>query len=72
MVFDDNIEIIESPILTTANIAVATLRTDVWEVVMISTYFEGSQDIEPYITHLMRVKEDLKRPNIILPSVHPG
>ena len=66
VVFDDNIEIIESPILTTANIAVATLRTDVWEVVMISTYFEGSQDIEPYITHLKRVKEELKHPNIIL------
>lgn len=66
VVFDDNIEIIENPILTTENIAVATLRTDAWTLGVISVYFEGSEDIEPYIAHMKRAKSALGCAYIIL------
>ena len=66
VIFDDNIQVIENQILTTENVAVATLRTDVWEISVISVYMEGSQEIEPYIEHIKKVKTYLKTPNIIL------
>lgn len=66
MVFDDDLEVIEDPTLTTENIAVATLRTNMWTLGVISIYLEDSLPIEPYLDHIRHIHGTLQVEKIIL------
>ena len=54
-VFDQSLEVIQCPELTTNNIAVVRIRTEFWEITAVSYYFEPEQPIEPYLNHLERI-----------------
>lgn len=66
LVFDEQIDVIQCPTLTTENIAVAKLRTSAWEVVVMSIYLEGDKAIEPYGLHIAKVVEEIGRGNVVL------
>lgn len=52
VVFNDDVDVIANPMLTTENIAVALLKTDAWTVGVVSDYFKDSVPIEPYLEQL--------------------
>lgn len=60
IVFDDTIDVIQYPEYTTTNIAVVKLRTDAWELLVVSFYFEPDQDIELYLEHLEKINTRIK------------
>ncbi|KAJ2946800.1 hypothetical protein O0L34_g12863 [Tuta absoluta] len=66
IVFNGEIDIIEDPTLTTENIAVAILKTNVWRIAVISIYFEDSAPIEPYLRQIKAIKEKLNETKIII------
>ncbi|CAH2228376.1 jg2573, partial [Pararge aegeria aegeria] len=66
IVLDNNFEVLENPTLTTENIAVAVLKTPSWELCVISIYFEDSEPIEPYLTHMKMIRDKLKPRHLII------
>lgn len=65
-VFDNQIDVIQYPELTTNNIVVVSLRTSAWEVTLVSFYFEPDKPIEPYVGHLKRIERRFRGGKILL------
>ncbi|XP_049874511.1 uncharacterized protein LOC126372706 [Pectinophora gossypiella] len=59
-VFDQDMDIVQYPELTTNNILVVRIRTSAWEMVVISCYFEPDQPIEPYLEQLKGIRRKLQ------------
>ncbi|XP_026331273.1 uncharacterized protein LOC113238652 [Hyposmocoma kahamanoa] len=57
VVFDNNIDIIQYPELTTNNIIVVGARTGAWRITLVSFYLDKDQPIGPDLEHLRRVGE---------------
>ncbi|KAL0852476.1 hypothetical protein ABMA28_000643 [Loxostege sticticalis] len=55
VLFDDSIDLTLCPSLTTKNMAVASLKTEAWEVLVASVYLEGDGDIEADISQIGKV-----------------
>ncbi|CAK1583201.1 unnamed protein product [Parnassius mnemosyne] len=66
VVFDENVEIIESPTLTTENIAVAILKTNEWTMGVISIYMEDYMPIEPYLDNIKAIVRTIGTTKILL------
>ncbi|KAJ2943479.1 hypothetical protein O0L34_g16587 [Tuta absoluta] len=66
VMFDDSLEILECPTLTTENIAVAILKTDSWTLVVASVYFEDHLPIEPYINEIENIKNKVNVPLFLM------
>ncbi|XP_049883069.1 uncharacterized protein LOC126378732 [Pectinophora gossypiella] len=64
-VFDQDMDIIQFPELTTNNISVVRIRTSAWEMVAASCYFEPDRPIEPYLEQLKEIRCKL-RPKLFL------
>ncbi|KAJ8705883.1 hypothetical protein PYW08_012929 [Mythimna loreyi] len=58
-VFDDDLDVIPYPKLTTNNIVVVGIRTKAWEITVVSYYFEPDQPISPYLDHLSKIKLEM-------------
>ncbi|CAH2224153.1 jg8977 [Pararge aegeria aegeria] len=65
-VFDQNIDAILCPKLTTNNIVVVKTRTSAWEITLVSFYFEPDQNIGPHLDHLRKVIKELGHRAIIV------
>ncbi|KAL0892590.1 hypothetical protein ABMA27_014319 [Loxostege sticticalis] len=59
VVFDDSLDVIQCPKLTTDNIVVVRIRTSAWEIAAVSFYFEPDKHIEPYLDRLREVVAEL-------------
>lgn len=66
LVFDDQVEVIASPTLTNENIAVAILKTDTWNIVVTSVYFEDHLPIEPYLEQMKLVREKFSSTRMLM------
>ncbi|CAF4894619.1 unnamed protein product [Pieris macdunnoughi] len=66
LVFDEHIEVFQDKSLITENIVAAVLRTDQWEIGVISVYFEGDEPIEPYLEQLGSVTKKLKTKMVLI------
>ncbi|KAJ2940789.1 hypothetical protein O0L34_g14906 [Tuta absoluta] len=66
VVFDDSLEILECPKLTTENLAVAIIKTNTWTLAVASIYFEDHLPIEPYIQQLEHIKNTLDVPMLLV------
>lgn len=61
VVFDESVEIVEDPALTSENIAVALLKTGAWTLGVVSVYFEDYLPINPYIDKIKFIHGELKK-----------
>ncbi|KAJ2937353.1 hypothetical protein O0L34_g19237 [Tuta absoluta] len=66
IVFDPDIQILEHPLLTTENMAVATLITNRWTIGVLSFYLEEEQPIEEDIEKIKGVCEKLQLNKIFI------
>lgn len=66
IVFDEAIEVVANPMLTTENIAVAILKTSDWTMAVLSIYFEDSLPIDPYLDEIKRICSELKMGKLII------
>lgn len=66
VVFDDQLEILECPELTTENIVVMILKSMTSKIGVVSVYFEDSLPIEPYLTHIKMISEKLSECQLII------
>jgi ribonuclease HI len=61
-VFDADLDVIQCPEFTTANIVVVKVRTAAWEILVVSFYFEPKPNpIEPYLEQLERIMTKTNR-----------
>lgn len=65
-VFDNDLDIIPYPKLTTNNIVVVGIRTRAWEIAVASYYFEPDQPIGPYLDQLTKIKLELGTKNLLI------
>ncbi|CAK1579828.1 unnamed protein product [Parnassius mnemosyne] len=65
-VFDSNIDITQCPSLTRNNIAVVKIRTDTWELAVISLYLEPDSPNEPYLAQLKTIVSRMGRTQILI------
>lgn len=56
IVFDNDINVIQYPKLTTNNITVVGIQTSAWEITLVSLYFEPDKPLEPYLEHLKKIE----------------
>lgn len=66
VIFDNQVEIIPSPTLTNENIAVATLKTDTWTIVVASVYFEDHVPIEPYLEQIKIIRDKFTSTRLLM------
>ncbi|XP_026331400.1 uncharacterized protein LOC113238780 [Hyposmocoma kahamanoa] len=64
--FDDSIDIVQYPTLTTHNFTVVKLRTGAWEVGIVSVYLDKDKPIDPDIQWMTKVKNELGTANIVI------
>ena len=65
-VFDDDLDVIPYPKLTTNNIVVVGIRTKAWEIAVVSYYFEPDQPIGPYLDQLTRIKSEMATGRLLI------
>lgn len=65
-VFNDEMDVIQYPEFTTTNIVVVKIRTSAWEIVVISFYFEPTEDIQPYLEQLRNIVRSVGQNKIII------
>ncbi|CAK1582710.1 unnamed protein product [Parnassius mnemosyne] len=65
-VFDNNIYVTQCPTLTTNNIAVVVVKTNTWEMGVISLYLEPDVPIEPYMDQLKDIVTKLGKMKILI------
>lgn len=66
VVFDQNITVTVCHNFTTNNIATVIMKTNVWEILVVSYYFEPNADIDLYIKQLMKIHEGYQGKNILM------
>lgn len=66
VVFGDNLEVIHDPQLVTENVAAVLLKAGQLSFGVLSVYFEGDQEIEPYLTETQNTTQKLHTNNIIV------
>lgn len=66
VVFGNNLEVIHDPQLVTENIAAALLKVGKLSFGVLSVYFEGDQEIEPYLSETHTTLQKLRTHNIIV------
>ena len=66
ILFDGCIDVTQYPTLTTENIVVAKLKTEAWEVVVVSVYLEGDNDIQLDIRHIQNIVDSVEGKRVIL------
>lgn len=66
VVFDADLDIEQDPELTTNNIVVVRIRTAAWSINVVSFYFEPTASLEPYVEHIMRIREKTGTEKLIL------
>lgn len=54
-VFDQDLDVVQCPELTTKNIVVVRIRTRAWTITLISYYFEPDIPIDRYMDHIRKV-----------------
>lgn len=65
-VFNQDLDVIQCPELTTNNIAVVRIRTRAWQITAISFYFEPTQPIEPYLEQIKTIVDKIGQGRVIV------
>lgn len=65
-VFDDELDVLQCPDLTTNNIIVVRIRTSAWEIFVVSFYFEPDIDVQPYLDQLKRIATKVGSGKIVI------
>lgn len=66
LIFDTRIDLIPNPLLTTTNFAVAKIKSDKWEIGVVSMYLESDKPIEPYIQWMRKIVSEIGTNKVIL------
>lgn len=66
VVFGDNLEVIHDPQLVSENVAAVLLKVGQLSLGVLSVYFEGDQDIEPYLSETQHKTQKLNTHNIVV------
>lgn len=66
VVFGNNLEVIHDPQLVTENVAAVLLKAGQLTFGVLSVYFEGDQEIDPYLSVTQHTIHKLKTPHILL------
>ncbi|CAH2091367.1 unnamed protein product [Euphydryas editha] len=66
IVFGDSVEVIHDPQIVTENVAAVFVKADQLRLGLVSVYFEGDQELEPYLKQLRAATEKIPTKHLIV------